>query len=564
MRLRSGVTGEAQWLGGPLLGAVLIASLAFAAAAEPPSDEQLLKQAQIPDDGPGLVAYFRQRTVAGSDRQRIDTLIERLGDPVYTVRERATADLIASGLPAVTLLRRAAANQDDVEVARRAERCLAAIERVPSATLAAAVARLIAKRKPQGAVVALLAYLPLADDEAVADEVRDALAILAASGDNPDPLLVQALNDSQPVRRGAAAEALIRTGRPEIVATARAALGDKNLDVRLRVALALATYARDKESVPALIDLLADLPQGSGWRVEEVLIRMAGDAAPQVSLGDDTAARKVCRDRWLAWWEKNRDSVDLARLEGTPAMLGHTLLVLRHQNGLGGQVVEMNDKRAVVWKIDGLQQPMDAAVVGKDRVLIADYTNHHVSERDFGGKTIWSKDVHLAVAVQRLPDGHTIVVSRAAVVEWDEKQHEVSAVRRPQQDIIAATKARTGEVVLITAGGNCMRIDPKTNKEVSPSFPLGEQSFGVGAVEVLPNGHILTTLRNSVVEFDASGKRLWQAAYPRPTSVQRLPNGNTLVCSMSLQEVAELDRNGRVAWKYNPPDKMTPWKARRR
>ncbi|HTK76052.1 MAG TPA: HEAT repeat domain-containing protein [Gemmataceae bacterium] len=561
MRLRSRDIGRFRWLGGPVGGAVL---LAVAIAADSPSDEQLVKQAQIPSDGPGLVAYFRQRTVAGNDRQRIESLIERLGDPVYAVRERATADLIASGLPAVTLLRRAAATQEDVEVARRAERCLSAIERVPSATLAAAVARLIAKRKPEGAAGALLAYLPLADDEAVADEVRDALAAVALTGDNPDPLLAQALNDPQPVRRAAAAEALIRSRRPEVVAIARAALKDKNFDVRLRAGLALVTSARDKESVPALIDLLSDLPQGSAWRVEEVLIRMAGESAPQISLGDDAAARKACRDRWLAWWETNRDSVDLARLQGTPAMLGHTLLVLRNANGIGGQVVEMNDKQAVVWKVDGLQQPMDAAVVGKDRVVIADFTNHHVVERDFAGKKIWDKNVMLPVSLQRLPDGHTVVVSRDRVVEWDESQHEVFVIRRTQQDIVAATKARTGEVVLITQAGSCIRMDPKTHKEISPPFTLGGRPYGYGAVEVLPNGHILTTLQNSVAEFDTAGKQLWQAAYARPTSVQRLPNGNTLVCSITLREVAELDRSGKVVWKYQPPDNMTPWKARRR
>src|SRR5262245_38315914 len=202
MRLPSGVMVRAGWLGGPAAGMLL---LAVATAAEPPSDAQLLKQAQISTDGPGLVAYFRQRTVAGDDRQRIESLIERLGDPVYAVRERATAELIACGLPAVTLLRRAAATQEDVEVARRAERCLTAIERVPSAALSAAVARLISKRRPEGAVGALLAYLPMADDESVADEVRDALAAMALAGEKPDPLLVQALNDQQPVRRAAAA-----------------------------------------------------------------------------------------------------------------------------------------------------------------------------------------------------------------------------------------------------------------------------------------------------------------------------------------------------------------------
>jgi hypothetical protein len=552
-----------RWLGGQAVGVLLL--LAVATAAEPLSDEQLLKHAKIPDDGPGLVGYFRQRTVAGNDRQRIESLIERLGDPVYSVRERATADLIASGLPAVTLLRRASASQEDVEIARRAERCLSAIERVPSATLAAAVARQIAKRKPEGAVAVLLAYLPLADDESVADEVRDALAAVALTGDGPNPLLVQALKDPLPVRRAAAAEALVRTRRPEVVAAARPVLDDRDLDVRLRVGLALVTYARDKDSVPRLIDLLAELPQGSGWRVEEVLIRLAGESAPQVSLGDDPASRQACRDRWLGWWEKNRDSVDLTRLEGAPAMLGHTLVVLRNTSGIGGQVLEINDKQAVVWRIDGLQQPMDAVVVGKDRVLIADFSSHNVVERDFNGKTIWTKNVMLPVSVQRLPDGHTIVVSRERVVDWDDGQHETVVARRAQQDIVAATKARTGEVVLITQGGNCIRLDPKTNKEISPSFTLGgRQLYGYGAVEVLPNGHILTTLQSGVAEFDTTGRQHWQAAFARPTSVQRLPNGNTLVCSTSLREVAELDRNGKVVWKYQPPDNMTPWKARRR
>src|SRR5262245_36164454 len=158
MRLPSGVMVRVVWLGARAAGALL---LAVATAAAPPPDDQLLNQAQIPTDGPGLVADFRQRTVADNDRQRIESLIERLGDPVYAVRERATAELIACGLPAVTLLRRAAATQEDVEVARRAERCLSAIERVPSASLSAAVARLMAKRKPEGAVGAVLAYLPM-------------------------------------------------------------------------------------------------------------------------------------------------------------------------------------------------------------------------------------------------------------------------------------------------------------------------------------------------------------------------------------------------------------------
>src|SRR5947207_12711781 len=110
MRLRSGGMIAVRRLGGPIVGVLIVAAVV---AAEAPSDEQILRQAQIPAEGPGLIAYFRQRTVAGNDRQRIESLITQLGDPVYVVREKATTDLIASGLPAVTLLRRAATTQDD-------------------------------------------------------------------------------------------------------------------------------------------------------------------------------------------------------------------------------------------------------------------------------------------------------------------------------------------------------------------------------------------------------------------------------------------------------------------
>ena len=156
-----------------VLGLALCAAAAAAAApggssapAGGSSDEQLLKTAQVGTDGPSLLAYFRQRTVGENDRQRIEALIRQLGDPAYAVRERASAELSASGLPAIGPLRQAL-NDADVEVVRRAERCLERIEKVPSTALSAAAARLIAQRKPAGAVGALLAYLPVADDETV-------------------------------------------------------------------------------------------------------------------------------------------------------------------------------------------------------------------------------------------------------------------------------------------------------------------------------------------------------------------------------------------------------------
>src|SRR4051794_7022835 len=103
----------------------------FLAPAGTADDEQLLIDARVGTDGPSLLAYFRQRTIGETDRQRIEALIRKLGDPAYAVREGATAELVGHGLAAIGPLRQAK-HDPDIEVARRAERCLEQIEKVPS------------------------------------------------------------------------------------------------------------------------------------------------------------------------------------------------------------------------------------------------------------------------------------------------------------------------------------------------------------------------------------------------------------------------------------------------
>jgi HEAT repeat protein len=546
--------------------AVALAATCWAAPGPgtPPDDEQLLKTAQIGTDGPALLAYFRSRTVTAADRQRIETLIRQLGDPAYAVRERATADLVACGLPAVGPLRQAQADAD-VEVARRAERCLARLERVPSATLSAAAARLVARRKPAGATGVLLAYLPVADDEAVADEVRETLAATAITDGQPDPALLKALDDDVPLKRGAAAEALARSGVPAAVNQSRKALADGDADVRLRTALALVTRAKDKSAVPGMIGLLAELPQGSGWRIEDVLVRLAGENAPKATLGEDAAARQKCREAWQEWWDKNGAAIDLAKLDGAPPMLGNTLLVLRDLRGIGGKIIEVNTEKKELWKIEGLSLPTDAVVVGRDRVLIVEQNTHQVSERDLTGKVIWSKQVAQPNSIQRLPNGNTFVTCPNQLVEFDTHQRQVFSYQRPTYDIRAGQKLRSGEAVFVTATGDCIRVDAK-GKEVK-SFKVLSMASAIGGIEVLPNNHVLVTHRTGVAEYDGTGGNpVWQATFSRPTSVQRLPNGNTLVASgnAATPSVVELDRKGQTVWEYKAEAGFMAWRARRR
>jgi HEAT repeat protein len=546
----------------------LFASLLFlhlhppARAASPAAvaaDEQTLRTAKLGVDGPALLEFFRQRTLAIADRDKILALIRQMGDDDFGVREKAFSDLVALGNPAVPLLRQSVADPD-AEVVRRAERCLARIEGSVGVSVSSAAARLVAVRKPAGAAEVLLAYLPFADDDNVVDEVRQALAAVTVRDGKPEPTVVKALADPSPLKRATAAEALCLSGaagqRPALVKL----LDDPEQIVRLRVGLALVAL-KERAAVPVLITLLGELPTHHLWQVEDILYRLAGEQAPQIGLGSDAASRRKCRDAWAAWWKESGPRIDLAKLDASPDLLGHTLVVQMDNARITGRVLEVSKDGKVRWQIEGLQYPLDAHVVKGDKVLIAEYRNNRVTERNFKGEVTWEKALPMPVAAQRLANGNTFLASRNQLLEVDKDGKEVFTHQRPGYDVMAALKLRDGQIALVTSGGQYKRLDSE-GKEIK-SFPVGNvQTFA--AIDVLPTGRVLVPLyyNNKVVEYDAEGKNLWEASVQWPTSAARLPNGNTLVSSHGTQAVMELDRAGKVVWQHKLDGR--PWRARRR
>src|SRR5215470_11377519 len=145
------------------LRTVALLTMGLLAAAPAPDplapDLELLRSVSVPTDGPGLLEFFRKRTPGESDRAKTAALIRQLADEDFFVREKAAETLIAIGPVAGPLLRDAT-KDPDVEVARRAEHCLAKIEKAGGPACMAAAARVLAQRKPEQATEVLLAYLP--------------------------------------------------------------------------------------------------------------------------------------------------------------------------------------------------------------------------------------------------------------------------------------------------------------------------------------------------------------------------------------------------------------------
>lgn len=547
-----------RWMGLPAL-LLAMASVSFAQLPDPAAaDEKLLQAANKKTDPAALLAFFRERTLPDAERAKYVKFVQQLGSDVFRQREQAMNELVKRG-PVVVELLRQGIKEADLEVARRAERCIQRIQdadvgpEVPAAAL-----RLLARHKPPGAVETILAYLPFADGEQAADEVRQLLTRLAIQDGKAHPALHAALGDQLAARRAVAGEALAKGGGPAERAAAKKLLGDADSLVRLRVAIALA-YVKDRDAVPALIDVLAQVPMQSAWLAEDVLYRLAdGIDPPKVSLGSDPAGRAKCRDAWQAWWKTHGAKIDLAKIQDSQRLLGHTVVVLLDL----GRVMELSagDKQ-IRWQVNELRFPLDVQPLPGERLLVAEYHANVVTERDVKTGDIKRKwDITGPLVCQRLPNGNTFIATDTELIEYDRADKEVFHItKNTGERVMKALKLANGEIACLMSDARVVRIDA-TGKELHGfTVALATRLYG-GRIHMLANGRVLIphNNENKVVEYDQNGKHVWEVSVEQPVAATRLPNGNTLVTTMLPQRGAvEFDPQGHEVWTYSSTTRVT-------
>jgi hypothetical protein len=503
-------------------------------------DEAELRSARVGTDGPALLEFLRQRAGTDAGRARARELVKQLADDSFERREKASEELVKLGRVALPALREAAKDRDP-EVSRRAAECLRGIESDAGRLLASAALRLLAVRKPAGAAAVLLDYLPVAEDEGVADDIRAALAALAVKDGKADPALVKALADESALKRATAAEALARAGAKDQRDALVKLLKDQDAGVRQRVALGLLGM-KEREAVPVLIDLLGRLPAERGWETEDVLGRLAGEEAPSRPRESTDKALGEWRQAWHGWWKKHADTADLAAAARAPRFLGYTLVVLLDK----GQVFETDRDGKTRWEIGGLSGPLDARVLPGDRVLIVESGTQQVTERNLKGEVLWSHKAVTPVAAQRLPNGNTFIATAGRLVEVRRDNSEVSSITLPGASITTAQKLPDGRIFCVTGQHRCLLLDAAGKELRGFDVPAGVQTTSSLSFEGLPAGHVLLVDYGggAVRQYDAAGKVVWEAAVSRPISAWRLPGGNTVVSSQD-NVLVELDRAGK-------------------
>ena len=545
----------------PLMALMGICGSLARSQADTDAEEDALRRVGLPADGPTLLTLFRKRTPDADSQARIQSLIGQLGSDSFSEREDASEELAGYGLAAVGLLRAATQNAD-LEIRRRARDALAIIEKndLSSDVLIAAL-RVLGQRKPARMAEVLLDYAPHSADAEITEELCQALAYAAlldrrdaGPTRDADPRLVQALNDKSPIKRAIAASALCIGGCRKQLPAVRRLLREPDPHVRRRVALAL-LEARDKAAVPVLIDLLAELPPAEAEHIEAMLSQVAGDTAPKGSLD---AARGKYRDAWAEWWKQQEAKIDLEKIELSLHWRGYTLAVcmtaFRGRGARFGSVLELDAHGRTRWQIKGLSYPVDAQVIDERRVLVTESRQGRVTERNHNGDILRSITVpELPLEARRLSNGNTLITTGSRVFEIDRNDKEVWTANGNRFDAIAAAcPLRGGEIGICYQSGEFVRVD--RNGKTLASFRIGRSlRRNFAHIQGLPNGHILVPLfdNNKVVEFDENGREVWSVPYPRPTCAQRLPNGRTLVASYGNASFSELDKSGREVKRQN-------------
>jgi HEAT repeat protein len=527
-----------------------------AATEEEAADAKLLKDNGITSDGPGLLDFFKRRSLSEEDQKKLEACVRQLGADDFNDRESAARKLVDADRLAIRFLQ-AALTDPDPEVVRRARECLEQIKQGPGPMLPAAAVRSLARSKPEGSVAALVRFLPFNDDELVEEETLAALTALGIRDGKLDPVLREALTDKHLLRRAAAGHVAGRVKETTVRDAVLKLLDDSESLVRFRTAQGLIAGG-ERKAVPALVAMLSTAPQALAWQAESILLQLAGEGGPTASAGKGTDdERKAWQKAWDDWWKEKGDKVDLAKALERRPFLGLVVVAEMH----GAKVWECGKDGSIRWQLDNLAMPRVAWVVGNGRVLVGEVTTGRVTERDLKGNVLWSHPFGDVAYVERLPNGNTFIGSHQRAIEVTPAGKEVWSYQSENGFFIHSMNRKpNGHLVCLSMDGRLREVD-RAGKEVFTVTVAGAGGGGNWCgVQGLPGDRYLCVeLSGQVIEVDRTGKSQWSCNVPGASYAWRMPTGNTLVCSFSGQRVVEVDRKGAIVWEKKVGS--SPWRA---
>ncbi len=256
---------------------------------------------------------------------------------------------------------------------------------------------------------------------------------------------------------------------------------------------------------------------------------------------------------------------------------------VRHSFLITGQSTALLDEKSVVtWTLPGKSR--DGMVLPNGNVLLS--TDNEAQEHDAKQGIVWryamdpvNKELG---TVFRLENGNTLVVERGSKPRLLEVTAEGDiAVEVPLQPETDNAHMQTRMARKLPSGNYLVpHLLAFKVKEYSPDGKVVRtiitdlEELGGRKSEPWPftairlkNENTLVTLThsNQVVEFDKAGAVTWRASnqevgnrFADPCGAQRLPNGNTVICSYGqknpkMPKLLEIDESLNTVWEWYHP-----------
>ena len=256
---------------------------------------------------------------------------------------------------------------------------------------------------------------------------------------------------------------------------------------------------------------------------------------------------------------------------------------IRHSFLITGPVTAIiGEDSKVLWTIPGRSR--DGVVLPNANVLVSvgkQAQEHHPEKGLVWSYTLDPANKELGT-VFRLDNGNTLIVERGVkprLIEVDrEGKISVEVPLQPETDnghmqTRMARKLPNGNYLVphllafkvkeYTPAGKVVNVFKTDLEELGGRK---SESWPFTAIR-LENGNSLVTLThsNQVVEFDKDGKVAWRASNQEvgnrladPCGAQRLPNGNTVICSYAqknakMPKLFEIKADLNTVWEYYHP-----------
>lgn len=190
----------------------------------------------------------------------------------------------------------------------------------------------------------------------------------------------------------------------------------------------------------------------------------------------------------------------------------------------------------------------------------SDYGGNKICLVDADGKITWQIAAAGAQDVWILPNGNILFCHVLGVKEVTREKEVVWEYKSAAGNEIHACQPLPDGKVMVAESGPMQIIEVDRQGQITKTLKLTSKTTNVhlqmrGARKLANGNYLVGQYGDSAVrEYDPTGKIVWEFSQEQAFSAIRLPDGNTLISTTDMHSIIEVDPDGKVVWELNEND----------